>query len=201
MSIVELSEAHLTYMNIGRRYWDADLKRMLPHQQEPLTEYLSKIGQCVKQGIGLFLWGENSTGKTYVTAALCKHVWSEYRVSAFCTTAAELKECWIQDREVADGEKFTQRIERVRFLVIDDLGKEYRAASGFAENKFSALLRTRARDKLTTVVTTNLTPAEFKEVYGLSSGELAKECMYPVRFKPVNVRNLIAGDIGKKLGG
>lgn len=197
----ELTEAHLTYMNIGRRYWGADVSTLLSHQRKPLQPYLEKFGQCLQQGIGLFVWGENSTGKTYVTAALCKEAWKRFRINAFCTTAAELKDCWIQDRPLADGETFTQRIEKVRLLVIDDLGKEYRAASGFAENKFAALLRTRAREKLTTIVTTNLTPAEFKEVYGLSSGELAKECMYPVRFEPVNVRSMIAKDIGEKFGG
>lgn len=201
MSKVVLTESHLTYMHIGRKYWDADLSSLLPHQKKQLDPYLAKFGSCVGRGLGVFIWGENSTGKTYVAAAMCKQVWQDFRVSSFCITAAELKEAFIQDRPAEEGgnETVMQRCETVRFLVIDDLAKEYRTASGFAEVKFGALLRQRSRQKLTTSITTNLVLKDFRSVYGDSAAELCKECMTPVRFESVNVRDKVADKIVKFL--
>jgi DNA replication protein DnaC len=44
----------------------------------------------------------------------------------------------------------------VKVLVIDDVGKEHRTSSGFAEDAFDLLVRTRHNAGLTTVYTTNL---------------------------------------------
>lgn len=197
---VDLAPRHLTYMHIGEKYWGANLDSLLPHQKS-LDSYVEKLGHCVRRGLGVFIWGENSTGKTYVASALCKRVWESYRVSSFCITAAELKEAFIEDRLAeADGtETIIQRCEGVRFLIIDDMGKEHRTASGFAETKFGALLRQRSRQRRATSITTNLDPKAFRLVYGDSAAELCKECMSPVRFEPVNVRDAVAKDIEKFL--
>lgn len=44
----------------------------------------------------------------------------------------------------------------VRMLVIDDVGKEHRTSSGFAEDAFDLLVRTRGNAGLPTIFTTNL---------------------------------------------
>ena len=45
---------------------------------------------------------------------------------------------------------------RVKVLVIDDVGKERRTGSGFAEDAFDLLVRTRHNQSLTTIYTSNL---------------------------------------------
>jgi DNA replication protein DnaC len=45
---------------------------------------------------------------------------------------------------------------RVKVLVIDDVGKERRTGSGFAEDAFDLLVRTRHNQGLTTIYTSNL---------------------------------------------
>lgn len=83
----------------------------------------------------------------------------------------------------------SDRVMTARYLVIDDLGKEYRSDSGFAETNFGVLLRHRSRMKLVTNITSNLTPKEFGEVYGKSTAQLVKECMYPVHFDGPDMRD------------
>lgn len=54
-------------------------------------------------------------------------------------------------------ERFLEDLERrVRVLVIDDVGKEHRTASGFAEDVFDLLVRHRMNSGLATVMTSNL---------------------------------------------
>lgn len=188
---VKLSSRHLVYMNIGRKYWDADLSKLTSSQKKALGRYLATLKNQVSSGIGLFIWGPNSTGKSYIAGALCKKVWSSWRVTSYCVTASQMKDSWIDDQQASYGSEETvvERIEAVRFLVIDDLGKEHRAASGFAENKFGALLRSRVRSNKTTVITTNMDPKEFGKTYGESTSQLAKECFYPVKLDGVNMRD------------
>ena len=187
---VDLTKTHLKYMNIGERYWESALADLNQSQEKSLRSFLNKLEATIDRGIGLFLWGPNNTGKSYVSALLCKLVWAQYRVTSYCVTAAELKESWIKSIPAHSGsdELMVDRVMTARYLVIDDLGKEYRSDSGFAETNFGVLLRQRSRMKRVTNITSNLTPKEFGEVYGKSTAQLVKECMYPVHFDGPDMR-------------
>jgi DNA replication protein DnaC len=91
-----------------------------------------------------------------------------------------------------------ERVEYVRLLVIDDMGKEYRANSGFAETQFGALIRKRTRARKTTLINTNQGLREFQDVYGLSTSELVNECMISIEMKGPNVRDMLAAQHVKK---
>ncbi len=57
---------------------------------------------------------------------------------------------------------------RVKVLVIDDVGKERRTGSGFAEDAFDLLVRTRHNQSLTTIYTTNLPLNRWSTQYSAS---------------------------------
>lgn len=200
---MKLTKDHLAYMNLGKRFWYAEVDNFTEAQHALMETYIRNLKTFLSSGMGAYIWGVNSSGKSYIAAALCKLVWQKYRVASYCVTAAELKDSWIQDREAHQGseEMITERAEEVRFLVIDDLGREYRAASGFAETRFGALLRNRARARKTTVITSNLEPKEFAEIYGKAAGELAKECMHPFRLISENMRELAAKGVRQLMEG
>jgi len=183
--VIELTTEHLVYMNIGRRYWGAELADASDEQRKALRGYVTRFKRMLAKGTGLFLCGPNGSGKTFISAALLKEAWARWRVTGYCVTAAELKHCWIDDvlAHLGSGELMRDRVETCRLLVIDDLGKEHRAASGYAETQVGALLRHRSRHVLTTIVTTNLKPEPFAEVYGASTAKLLKECALPVLLK------------------
>jgi DNA replication protein DnaC len=190
----KLTSEHLKLMNIGKRFWGATRRGLTESQLIAVGKYLENLEEHIRRGVGMFLWGDNSVGKSYVGAVLCKAVWGLHRVPSFCATAAELKDAWIDDRPLflESRETFCGRSSQVRFLVIDDLGREHRSSTGFAENKFGALLRQRSRDKKTTVVTTNLDPEAYKSIYGKAAYELVRECMVIQEMKGSNLRAVIA---------
>jgi DNA replication protein DnaC len=72
------------------------------------------------------------------------------------------------------------RDNNVRLLVLDDLGKEYRTASGWAENTFDALLRARFNAGLPTIVTTNYSLDKWDSMYGESMGSFGHEAFVPL---------------------
>jgi DNA replication protein DnaC len=180
-------------MNLGKRYWSSRLNLLTSEQEESLGSYPDRLGFAIRDGIGVFLWGPNSTGKSFIAAALCIEATARFRVSSYMIRAAELKEAFIKDYPANPDstESVQERINEVSFLVIDDLGKEYRTTSGFSESAFGSLLRDRCRRKLTTSLTLNLGPDEFLNVYGPSTWELAKECMLPIKLEGTSRREKI----------
>lgn len=169
-------------MNIGRRYWSSDLSN-IPESahKNVLRNYCKSLEQHFMDGWGLFFWGKNSTGKTYASTGLLKFVVSR-GYTAFCVVADELKLAFLQKRD-EDRETTLSRVLTVDFLLIEDLGKEYSASSGFAELHLENLLRHRSRELLPTIITTNLSPAEFKERYRQSTAAIALESMIAVEVK------------------
>lgn len=180
---IELTREHLTYLNIGRRYWTAELSQASEQQKEALRGYVIRFKKAIRAGVGLYLFGSNGSGKTFLSSALLKEAWRRWGIAGYCVTAAELKAAFARPTEAHAGseELMVERAEASRLFVIDDLGKEYRATSGFAEVSFGALLRHRSREELATIITTNMGPKEFAEVYGASTAKLLKECMLPVK--------------------
>jgi len=91
----------------------------------------------------------------------------------------------------------SDRVQTAKFLVIDDLGREYRTASGFSETNFDTLLRNRVRKKYMTVITTNLSPNKFRDVYGVGASQLISESTLEVALTGKNMRELEAEKINK----
>jgi DNA replication protein DnaC len=166
-------------MGLGERYWPARLAKLSEHQRAKINDYVSSLDKYIRQGVGLYLWGENSRGKTYIASALCKYVWGMYRVASYLITAPDLYDATKSDYPAHEGSEETVlgRAQKVRFLVIDDLGREYRAKTGFFESELSSILRNRIRSKKTTVITSNLDPKRIAPIYGESVFELLKSSM------------------------
>lgn len=186
-------------MNIGRRYWKSDLSA-IPDQthRTVLKKYLEGIETNFSDGWGIWLWGQNSLGKTYAACSLLKEVVRK-GYSAYCVLSDVLKSAYI------DGERFdpnltiVQRVEEVDFLLIEDLGKEYSGkGSGWAELNFENMIRKRSRELRPTLVTTNLTPAEFKERYKQSASAIAMETMTAVEVKGTDFRRKSAEEKAKE---
>lgn len=71
-------------------------------------------------------------------------------------------------------------INNTRVFILDDLGKEYRTQSGWSENQFDALLRSRFNAGLPTIVTTNVPKQDWGTIYGEPMGSFVNEAFIPV---------------------
>jgi len=179
--IKTLNEELLNRMNIGKRYWNAQLTDL---QEGPLKDtfrtYYQNLDSNYQGGWGLYIFGNNGVGKTHACCALLKEI-QRRGYSTYCILADVLKVAYIDGSRFDQDNSIVSRVEKVDFLLLEDLGKEYSGkGSGFAELCFENLLRKRSRECLPTIITTNLTPQAFEERYKQSAVSLAKECMLAV---------------------
>jgi len=61
-----------------------------------------------------------------------------------------------------------QCLNDVQILVLDDIGKEHSTKTGYAEDLFDVLIRTRYGNQKNTIITTNLAPGEWEDAYSQS---------------------------------
>ncbi len=189
----KLTEEHLQRMNIGRRYWAATLDAVEDSRHKSMVEeYLDQFDANFEKGWGLWLWGQNSTGKTWTACACLKQIVSK-GYSAYCVLSDVLKSAYIDGERFDPHQTIVQRVESVDVLLLEDLGKEYSGkGSGWAELNFENMIRKRSRNLQPTIVTTNLTPSEFKERYKQSAAAIALESMTPCEVKGDDLRRKAA---------
>lgn len=193
-----LTRVQLKRLNIGELYWNASYDQIPKHAAYKMFvgRYLVKLETVINKGIGLYLWGDNSRGKTYIAAIICKAA-VEKGYTAYMILADDLKSAVIERLLFDEDTTVMQRAKDVDILVVEDFGKEYRGDnSNFVEVQFENLLRARRRRKKVTIMTSNMNPDdELQKIYGNSTAEILKEILYPYEIKGKNWRNTEAEKI------
>jgi DNA replication protein DnaC len=142
-------------------------------------------------GLGIMLQGEPGHGKTTLASVALQEL---IRTMPFEIPQPGLfmdypkflryqKDSWKEDGD--DKELLIQRVygdakNSISLFILDDLGKEYRTSSHWAENTFDALLRARFNAGLPTIVTTNVPMRKWGDTYGDAMGSFAYEAFMQI---------------------
>lgn len=189
--------------NVPERFWDVTLNR-IPDSMDykaKIRKYLENIEEMMDKGIAVYLWSpENSTGKTSLAVILLKE-FLRRGYTGFFEESSRLKAELINKTEFESGVSLESRIASVDVLVIDDIGKEYRTSSGYAENALETLIRGRAQRVKLTIMTGNLSPKQFKDIYSNDFAALLMECSIPIRVSGMDFRAETTKYLQKLLGG
>jgi len=78
--------------------------------------------------------------------------------------------------------------QNVRVLIVDDLGKEHKTASGWNSSVFHQVLRTRFNNGLPTIITTNVGLENWAGEYGDATKSLAHEAFMYMPIKTADLR-------------
>lgn len=165
--------------NIPERYWDVRFSAIPEglEYREKVGKYLSDLPDMLDKGIGLYLWSlQNSTGKTSIATLVIKQA-LRHRKTAFFEESGRLKNLLIKGDNFEEGVTIENRVLNVDVLVIDDIGKEYRTQSGFAENQLETIVRARVQNMKTTIMTGNVHPKDLKNIYSEDFSALLRESM------------------------
>lgn len=191
-----ISVEYLRAMNLDKHYWSASRKRWTTLQLDAVAPYLTSIDDHLLNLKGVCLWGSHGVGKTFIAATVCKYVQDRCKVNSFFITAAKLRNIMIKDQIIFQEsmETYGDLVREAKFLVIDDVGKEYHTSSGYAESAFGELLDERFRQNKITSITTHLNPDDYRTAYSPAVADLTMECMVGCEVRDINHR--LANSIG-----
>ena len=150
-----------------------------------IKEYIKDIHQRFEINEGIFLYGSNGVGKSYIASLIVKYAYQFRYTSKRCTFTEYITEytsLWnIKDSEALEEATglFYHNFKSVEFLVIEEIGKEL--DTKLAPTVLEDLLRYREEKKLVTIICTNLEPKEVVSRYGNSIGSLIQGNFTPIR--------------------
>lgn len=136
-----------------------------------IRRYLENIPIMFRDSVNLLLTGPNGTGKTLVSSLIVKEAYLR-RFQSRMITYQELLDLNLS-KEEEEQDKFRIIISS-EFLVIDEVGKEIFAKSGYNITRLEEIIRKRDTLGYPTIVCTNLNPRDLKDTYGNSIDSLIR---------------------------
>lgn len=180
-----LSTKNLSIIGIPKRFHNVTLDDFKDYNDNDLVdlrtfvgEYIDNIDDNFANGRGIYFCGANGVGKTMLSSIIVKeayrHRYTSKRVT-FAEYVTRYTAMWgAKNPDEKEGleEEFYNRYKAVEFLVLEEVGKELdtKAVRPILED----LLRYREDEGLVTIMCTNISPEQFKEIYGNSIFSLVR---------------------------
>jgi DNA replication protein DnaC len=157
-----------------------------------IKDYINNIDDKFENNIGLFLFGSNGTGKTYLASIIVKEAYRHRYTSKRCTFVNYINEytrVWgtknKEEKEEAEG-LFYNDFKAVEFLCLEELGKEI--DTSISVPILEDLLRYREEHGLPIIICTNISPKDLLEKYGSSIMSLIKGNTVPIKMVGQDLR-------------
>jgi len=152
--------------NIPAKYRDFTLSDIdQPESQKSVkkvTQYMDRLQNNRKKGIGLYLYGNPGTAKTVLGCIVMMNSLRR-KYTCYFTNADHYLELSVTKKDEPEAREIVKYLSNVDFLMIDDLGREYRDKGGFVEAHLDELIRYRADNLLPTLITTNKPQTELAQ--------------------------------------
>ena len=150
-------------------------------------KYCIEFSKMYERNQGLLFWGTVGTGKSYTAACIANYL-LEANTSVVMTSFVRiLQEMQGFDRE--REETFTNKLNSVKLLIIDDMGAE--RSTDYALEKVYGIIDNRYRAKKPLILTTNLTLRQMQEATDIRYARIYDrifEMCYPMEFSGVSWR-------------
>lgn len=182
-------EKRLYRSGLPTGYWNCSWEdfRETPENQEmreAVIGYQNGWDRSMHSGKGLLLEGRPGAGKTMAASLLGLSLLDQGLLVRFVPLAAYIERLqrqftftqsqdWDAWRENDDWLHIVRNVANL--VILDDVGKEYRTHSGYAEDAFDLFLRERIRLGRPVVMTSNLLPAKWTKVYSPSMASFIYE--------------------------
>ena len=147
--------------------------------------YVVKWSEVLQNNIGLLLWGDVGTGKTFFAACIANAL-VEKNVSVRMTNFSSILNDLFSEN---DKNKYLDRLNDHDLLIIDDLGIE--RGTEYALEQVYNIIDTRYKSGRPLIITTNLTLEELNyptDVQHKRIYDRVLEMCVPVKFIGVNFR-------------
>lgn len=149
-------------MGLPDRFSDATLETYKPvtvsqrAAMDAIEGYVSDLEQMLAEGRSIILHGSVGSGKTHLGISVLKRAAAAGK-SNLVVTEDQMFDTFKANWSDPEAEhKYLLQLQRVRFLMIDDLG--VRATSDYVNDRYEAVLNARYEKIIPTIITTNCSP-------------------------------------------
>jgi len=160
------------------------------HNQDNLSlvnSYIERIEEHRKTGAGFTLLGENGAGKTGMSCLILAAALREgFRVGYI--TAHDYLTTIPATWRNPDLKAWLDELLQADWLVLDEMGKEFRSAEASKLAEVDSLLRARRGAMKPTIVVSNLSLKGFKDVYGASIDSILSDRNKLLIYEPGDYR-------------
>lgn len=180
----KLTEKKMLSAGILEEFWNLDIDQFKGNEAvtKVVHEYLDNLDNARKQGISIFFYGTNGTGKTFLGVEVLKEALRKGYSAQFTSLGGVIQALTDGWYDAEKRRRYEERIRDVDFLMIDDVGKEMRVSkNGLTEMVFDNLIRYRSFRNKPMILTTNSDIESVENVYGKSIVSLLHGKFIPIR--------------------
>lgn len=162
-----------------------------------VVKYLDQSKAMLKDGIGLFLWGANGTGKTHLAmCAAMQLIDFKYKVRVFSIDEIvdKFTSSWYSDGE---KKQLNDILRDTDFLFVDEFGKNVddegkaKYLPDLVKRVMESVIRYRVQMHKPIWFTSNTDPKFIKEVFSEDIASLLNEAVVPVCVRGEDYRKVI----------
>lgn len=188
---------------IGKEYQNALFKTAKINKTnkevyEKAEKYVEHRNEVYKENHGLYIYGDNSSGKTHLACCVANELLDK-EYSVLVTSLSEIVNSTFIDKF------FIERVGRVGFLILDDLGQEFGARlyeagkNEYAENVLKEVLDRRLNNKKPIIITSNYKFEQLGTELKLNKKVMERLNVALTRFYELNGTNFREEILEKKL--
>ena len=175
-----------------------------PEAKEVVCKYLKKSKTAVNDGVGLYLWGANGTGKSYLLNSAFKELINKrYRVRIYSMDEIvdKFTSSWYSDE---DKKELDNVLRTISFLGIDEFGKNVDKNGNpvylpdLVKRVMESVIRFRVQMKKPIWFASNTDPQYVKTVFSEDIASLLREATIPVAVRGGDYRKKIQKEIKRR---
>lgn len=169
-----INEKSLTLMGVPKKFcnkgiedFDTFGKKTLKSVKDFVKDYLNNLDSNIQEGKGICFIGSNGVGKSFLSCIILKEFY-RYRYSCRRVTFSKYMTAYTENwgKPFSEQEQTLETYRSAEFLVLEEIGKEI--DSKIAKPILEDLLRYREEQGFITIICSNLTPTNLREIYGSS---------------------------------
>lgn len=172
---------------------------------EKVKKYIRKSRSMYRDGLGLYLWGSNGTGKTHLMGCSFMELISKgYKVRLFSMDEIvdKFTSSWYSDE---DKHELNNILRNIDFLGIDEFGKNVDKDGNpvylpdLVKRVMESVIRFRVQMNKPIWITSNTDPKYVNEVFSEDVASLLNEAVVPICVRGTDFRKTILKRNKKKL--
>jgi DNA replication protein DnaC len=199
-SVTHFFEKNYVLSNIPEKYFDFELEQLRSRletseinieQLDKAKKYLDNINKAIEKGIGLYIYGPHGVGKTALAVIALKTAIKQYR-TGFFSRSSDIVEFARSGWRNEDKKNFwTYVVNNNDFFVIDDIGRLFNGINESERNHIDEIFMKRDDSNLCTIITSNHSLENNKDIYGEALYSSFKERLIEIKFLGEDYRSVI----------